>query len=146
MNLRKVSAVALVFGMTACMVTGCGSSSEPAASSSGAGLASSGSVSSASEGAGTASESAVSASEAGGSDAKTEIHVFIAASLNNVMQEVAEKFNEQYPNVTVTYNADSSGKLMTQIEEGYACDVFFSAAQKQMDQLEGEGLVVDGTR
>lgn len=146
MNFRKVSAVALVFGMTAGMVTGCGSSSEPAASSSGAGLASSGSVSSASEGAGTASESAVSTSEAGGSDAKTEIHVFIAASLNNVMQEVAEKFNEQYPNVTVTYNADSSGKLMTQIEEGYACDVFFSAAQKQMDQLEGEGLVVDGTR
>lgn len=146
MNLRKVSAIALVFGMTAGMLTGCGSSSEPAASSSGAGVASSDSVSSASEEAGTSSESAVSASEAGGSDVTTEIHVFIAASLNQVMQEVAEKFNEQYPNVTVTYNADSSGKLMTQIEEGYACDVFFSAAQKQMDQLEGEGLVVDGTR
>lgn len=146
MNLRKVSAIALVFGMMAGMLTGCGSGSEPAASSSGAGVASSDSVSSASEEAGTSSESAVSASEAGGSDVKTEIHVFIAASLNQVMQEVAEKFNEQYPNVTVTYNADSSGKLMTQIEEGYACDVFFSAAQKQMDQLEGEGLVVDGTR
>ena len=50
-------------------------------------------------------------------------------------------------NVKITFNADSSGTLLTQIEEGYACDVFFSAAQKQMDQLEKtDGLVVDGTR
>ena len=40
----------------------------------------------------------------------------------------------------------SSGTLLTQIEEGYECDIFFSAAQKQMDQLESDGLVVDGTR
>lgn len=78
---------------------------------------------------------------------ETEIQVFIAASLNTVMQEVAAAFNEQYPNVKVTYNADSSGTLLTQIEEGYACDVFFSAAQKQMNKLEEEdGLVVEGTR
>lgn len=77
----------------------------------------------------------------------TEIQVFIAASLSTVMEEVAGKFNEQHPNVKITYNADSSGTLLTQIEEGYACDVFFSAAQTQMNTLEEDDkLVVDGTR
>ena len=78
---------------------------------------------------------------------ETEIQVFIAASLNTVMQEVAAAYNKQHPEVKITYNADSSGTLLTQIEEGYACDVFFSAAQKQMDKLEKEDkLVVEGTR
>jgi molybdate transport system substrate-binding protein len=87
------------------------------------------------------------ATEDEGTDAEeTEIQVFIAASLNTVMQELAEMYNEEHPEVTITFNADSSGTLLTQIEEGYECDVFFSAAQKQMDQLEADGLVVDGTR
>ena len=78
---------------------------------------------------------------------ETEIQVFIAASLNTVMQEVAAAYNKQHPEVKITYNADSSGTLLTQIEEGYACDVFFSAAQKQMDKIENEDkLVVEGTR
>lgn len=77
---------------------------------------------------------------------ETEIQVFIAASLNTVMTELAEMYNEKHPEVKITYNADSSGTLLTQIEEGYECDIFFSAAQKQMDQLEEDGLVVDGTR
>ena len=77
---------------------------------------------------------------------ETEIQVFIAASLNTVMTELAEMYNEEHPEVKITYNADSSGTLLTQIEEGYECDIFFSAAQKQMDQLEEDGLVVDGTR
>lgn len=77
---------------------------------------------------------------------ETEIQVFIAASLNTVMTELAEMYNEEHPEVKITYNPDSSGTLLTQIEEGYECDIFFSAAQKQMDQLEEDGLVVDGTR
>ena len=77
---------------------------------------------------------------------EAEIQVFIAASLSNVMQEVAEKYNEKNPDTTITFNADSSGTLLTQIEEGYACDVFFSAAQKQMNTLQDDGFVVDGTR
>ena len=77
---------------------------------------------------------------------ETEIQVFIAASLNTVMTELAEEYNKEHPEVKITYNADSSGTLLTQIEEGYECDIFFSAAQKQMDQLETDGLVVDGTR
>ena len=62
---------------------------------------------------------------------KTEIQVFIAASLNTVMTEIAQKYNETHPDVTITFNADSSGTLLTQIEEGYACDLFFSAAQSR---------------
>ena len=82
----------------------------------------------------------------GSDEEETEIQVFIAASLKNVMDKLATQYNEEHPNVKITYNADSSGTLLTQIEEGYECDIFFSAAQKQMDQLESDGLVVDGTR
>ena len=77
---------------------------------------------------------------------ETEIQVFIAASLNTVMTELAKEYHEIHPEVKITYNADSSGTLLTQIEEGYECDQFFSAAQKQMDQLESDGLVMEGTR
>lgn len=101
----------------------------------------------------TAFTVACSLAACGGSSAstapaeETEIQVFIAASLNTVMQEMAAAYNKQHPEVKITYNADSSGTLLTQIEEGYACDVFFSAAQKQMDKLENEDkLVVEGTR
>lgn len=76
---------------------------------------------------------------------ETEIQVFIAASLNTVMTDLAEQYQSEYPEVKITFNADSSGKLLTQIEEGYACDIFFSAAQKQMDQLEADGLVIEGS-
>ena len=77
---------------------------------------------------------------------ETEIQVFIAASLNTVMSELADLYNEDHPEVKIIYNADSSGTLLTQIREGYECDIFFSAAQKQMDDLETDGLMVEGTR
>ena len=82
----------------------------------------------------------------GGTQEETEIQVFIAASLNTVMTELADLYNEEHPEVKITYNPDSSGTLLTQIEEGYECDIFFSAAQKQMDDLEADGLMVEGTR
>lgn len=101
----------------------------------------------ATEAASTAATKAATEAEAGAGAEKTEIQVFIAASLNTVMQDLAKLYNEQHPEVTITFNADSSGKLLTQIEEGYACDVFFSAAQKQMNTLDEEDkLVVEGTR
>ena len=79
--------------------------------------------------------------------AETEIIVFAAKSLNTVLDEsIIPAYNELQPNVKITPSYDSSGTLMTQIEEGAACDVFFSAAQKQMNELEEKGLVVDGTR
>lgn len=97
------------------------------------------------------SSDAASSSEATASDAvkdaqETEIYVFIAASLNDAMNEIASNYNENHPEVTITYNADSSGTLLTQIENGYACDIFFSAATKQMDALEEDGLMVADSR
>lgn len=76
----------------------------------------------------------------------TTVNVFAAASLTGVMEEFETSFEKENPGVDIVVNADSSGALMTQIQEGAPCDVFFSAAQKQMDQLEEDGLVVNGTR
>ncbi len=73
--------------------------------------------------------------------ADTEVYVFIAASLSNVMEDIAVNYKETQPNVKITYNADSSGTLQTQIEEGAECDIFFSAATKQMSTLQEEGYV-----
>ena len=77
---------------------------------------------------------------------KTEVQVFVAASLKNVMEELGAQYEKDNPSVKLVFQADSSGKLLTQIQEGYACDIFFSAAQKQMDTLEEEGKLVEGTR
>ena len=130
--------------MTAAAITGCGGSAaapaaEDAAETEDVSQAEEESAEDAAE-AGTVSESAENTEE------PAEIQVFIAASLNTVMQEVAAKYNETHPDVSIVFNADSSGKLLTQIEEGYTCDVFFSAAQKQMNALEEDGLIVEGTR
>ena len=95
---------------------------------------------------GESSDTDAQAEDTGSGEEETEIQVFIAASLNTVMTELAEMYNEDHPNVKITYNADSSGTLLTQIQEGYECDIFFSAAQKQMDDLEADGLMVEGTR
>ena len=63
------------------------------------------------------------------------------------MDELIAEYNKKNPKVKIVGSYDSSGTLLTQIEEGAACDIFFSAAQKQMDQLaDDDGLVVDGTR
>lgn len=78
---------------------------------------------------------------------ETSITVFAAKSLNDVLDDLISRYKEIAPNVQVQASYDSSGTLMTQIEEGAACDVFFSAAQKQMDQLQqDDGLVIEGTR
>ncbi|MBE6027714.1 MAG: molybdate ABC transporter substrate-binding protein [Clostridiales bacterium] len=77
---------------------------------------------------------------------KTAVNVFAAASLSNVMADFEASYEEANPGVDIVVNADSSGALLTQIQEGAPCDIFFSAAQKQMDELEGTGQVVEGTR
>lgn len=76
---------------------------------------------------------------------ESTLNVFIAASLSNAMNEIQEEYKKQHPEVTILFNADSSGKLQTQIEEGAECDVFMSAAMKQMDKLKEEGLIEQGT-
>ena len=79
----------------------------------------------------------------------TTVNVYAAASLQTVLTELISIYNETQPNVTIQGSYDSSGTLLTQIEEsnGTGVDVFFSAAQKQMNTLQDEdGLVVEGTR
>ena len=78
-------------------------------------------------------------------DLKGEVNTFIAASLSNAMEEIQKDFNETYPDVEILYNADSSGTLQTQIEEGARCDIFFSAADKQMNALVDEDLAKKDT-
>ena len=78
-------------------------------------------------------------------DLKGEVNTFIASSLSNAMEEIQKDFNETYPDVEILYNADSSGTLQTQIEEGARCDIFFSAADKQMNALVDEDLAKKDT-
>lgn len=85
-----------------------------------------------------------------------ELIVFAAASMTETLTELGERFMAAHPNVTVVFNFDSSGTLKTQIEEGADCDVFISAAPKQMNQLDitadpevnvdGLDFVLEGTR
>ena len=67
---------------------------------------------------------------------KTELVVFAAASMTETLNQIKTDYEEQHKDITLTYNFDSSGTLKTQIQEGATCDVFISAAQKQMDQLD----------
>lgn len=110
---------------------------------------------------GTPSSSAAPETTADPASAQTagepvELVVFAAASLTETLTEIAEDYKTVAPNVTLTFNFDSSGTLKTQIQEGAACDVFLSAGQKQMDQLdaaadpavntEGLDFVAEGSR
>ena len=65
-----------------------------------------------------------------------ELIVFAAASMQETMEQIQTLYKDVAPNVTITYNFDSSGTLKTQIEEGADCDIFISAAPKQMNQLD----------
>lgn len=85
-----------------------------------------------------------------------ELIIFAAASMQETLTEIGENYMLEHQNVTLTYNFDSSGTLKTQIQEGADCDIFISAGQKQMNQLdasaspdvntEGLDFVLEGTR
>jgi len=97
-----------------------------------------------------------SCSQRKASPQSTELVVFAAASMTETMEQIAELYKKKAPNVKLTYNFDSSGTLKTQIQEGAECDVFISAGQRQMDQLdsaasasvntEGLDFVLQGSR
>ena len=79
--------------------------------------------------------------------AEETVTVFAAASLTETLEKGKEIYEELHPGTELVFNFDSSGTLKTQIEEGADCDVFISAAEKQMDQLDieaGEDLNTDG--
>ena len=66
-----------------------------------------------------------------------ELIVFAAASMTETMNQIKEMYEQENPNVTVTYNFDSSGTLLKQIKEGADCDLFISAAPTQMNAMDG---------
>ncbi len=88
----------------------------------------------------------------------TELTVFAAASMTETLNQIAEDYKTVDQNVSLTFNFASSGDLLSQIREGADCDVFISAAPKQMNALDGslkddadknpDGLdeLLDGTR
>ena len=97
------------------VLTACGGSSSSTASS-------------------TASSAAASSEAASGES--MELIVFAAASLTETLNAIAETYSAENPGVTFSFNFDSSGTLKTQIQEGADCDLFLSAGQKQMNQLD----------
>lgn len=157
--MKKVFALLLVLAMLLSL-TACGSAQSAAdAAASTATEAAEAAVSAAEEAAGTAENAAAEAVEAVEDTAEAvtadesqdtleaaEINVFIAASLGNAFEEIVALYNQSQPNVTVTLNADSSGTLLEQIQNGFTCDIFFSAAVKQIKTAEEEGLTIEGSR
>ena len=127
--LAMLLALAMVFALAAC-----GQSAAPAA---------------------TEAPAAEEAAEAPAAEEPEEIIVFAAASMTETLNQIKEIYEKDH-NVTITYNFDSSGTLKTQIQEGADCDLFISAGQKQMNQLDitadkeintdGLDFVADGTR
>lgn len=85
-----------------------------------------------------------------------ELIVFAAASMTETFTQLGDDYMKEHKNVTIQYNFDSSGTLKKQIQEGADCDIFISAGQKQMNQLdkdasadvntEGLDFVLEGTR
>lgn len=69
-------------------------------------------------------------------DGAVTLNVFAAASMTETLEKIQEMYAEVEPDVSLVFNLDSSGTLKTQIQEGAECDLFISAAQKQMDQLD----------
>ena len=76
-------------------------------------------------------------------DESVELIVFAAASLTETLTELGDQYMTDHPDVSIVFNFDSSGTLKTQIQEGADCDIFLSAGQKQMNELD---CVLEGTR
>ena len=77
---------------------------------------------------------------------EVELHIFAAASMTETMDQIIENYKSEVPNVTIIPTYDSSGTLLTQIQEGADCDLFISAAQTQMNTLYEEGGLLADTR
>ena len=89
-------------------------------------------------GAASSTAASVASSAAASSEAaqSVELIVFAAASLTETLTAIGETYSAENPGVTFRFNFDSSGTLKTQIQEGADCDLFISAGQKQMNQLD----------
>ena len=103
-----------------------------------AGIAGAAAALTAGGGAASSTAASVASSAAASSQAaqSVELIVFAAASLTEILTAIGETYSAENPGVTFRFNFDSSGTLKTQIQEGADCDLFISAGQKQMDQLD----------
>ena len=120
MNLRPPLTRALALVLTAGLLAGCSSGTSSGSSAQGGGSDASGSQ--------------------GGSSAQgesVELMIFAAASMTETLEEIATLYQDVAPNVSLVFNFASSGDLLTQIKEGAACDLFISAAPKQMNAMDG---------
>jgi molybdate transport system substrate-binding protein len=72
--------------------------------------------------------------------------VSITASVQDVMQDIQRLYEQDTPHITLIYNAGSSGSLAQQIQHGAPTDIFLSASEQWMDELERQGLILDGSR
>ena len=104
------------------------------------GIASASAVLTACGGSSSSTASSIASSAAASSEAASgesvELIVFAAASLTETLNAIAETYSAENPGVTFSFNFDSSGTLKTQIQEGADCDLFISAGQKQLNQLD----------
>lgn len=110
--MKKMISLLLVMFMTLCLFVGCGSTDTDTSDN-------------------ESTTIAAAASEEG-----IELTVFAAASMTETLTQIAELYKEVASEVNLVFNFDSSGTLKTQIEEGAECDVFISAAPKQMNELD----------
>ena len=76
-------------------------------------------------------------------DDSVELIIFAAASMTETLTELGEQYMAEHENISIVFNFDSSGTLKTQIQEGADCDIFISAGQKQMNELD---CILEGTR
>ena len=139
--MKKWIALFTALCVTVCLFAGCGAKTETPTE------------------APASAETAVAQTEAPQTESPAEpveLIVFAAASMTETLTTLGEQYMSDHPEVTIVFNFDSSGTLKTQIQEGADCDIFISAGQKQMNQLditanpevntEGLDFVLEGTR
>ena len=126
-------AAAMMLGMTACASSG--EAKAPASEAKASETQSEAPAQSETESS-AAEASAAEASKPAETGDAVELTVFAAASMTETLTEIAELYKAVEPNVSLVFNFDSSGTLKEQIEQGAACDLFISAGQKQMNQLD----------
>ncbi|MGI6019899.1 MAG: molybdate ABC transporter substrate-binding protein [Lachnospiraceae bacterium] len=146
--MKKLIAISLVACMSFGLMTGCGSNAEPEAApaeESSAPESSAEPVAEESKEEAPAESVEESKEEAAEEPAETtDLIVFAAASMTETLTQIAELYKEVDPSVNIQYNFDSSGTLKTQIQEGADVDIFISAGQKQMNQIDAEKDAEDG--
>lgn len=124
---KKFVAGLTAMALTAALLTGCGASNEKTAEA-------------------KTEDTAGSAAVEQSTQEQIDINVFAAASMQETLTELTDEYMNEHTDVNIQLNLDSSGTLKTQIEQGADCDIFISAAQKQMNELSEEKYVKDSTR